>query len=64
WPAVDTLPDLPYEVLSSDCFAFDVVYNPEQTAFLRRCAAQGAKIRNGLEMLHIQAEEAWKIWTA
>ncbi len=64
WPAVDTLPDLPYEVLSSDCFAFDVVYNPEQTAFLQRCAAQGAKIRNGLEMLHIQAEEAWKIWTA
>ena len=64
WPAVDTFPSVPYEVLSSDCFAFDVVYNPEQTAFLQKCAAQGAKTRNGLEMLHIQAEEAWKIWTA
>ena len=64
WPAVDTFPSVPYEVLSSDCFAFDVVYNPDQTAFLQKCAAQGAKTRNGLEMLHIQAEEAWKIWTA
>lgn len=64
WPEVDTFPMLPYEVLSSDFFAFDVVYNPEQTAFLQKCAAQGARTRNGLEMLHIQAEEAWKIWTA
>lgn len=64
WPEVDTFPPVPYEVLSGDCFAFDVVYNPEQTAFLQKCAAQGAKTRNGLQMLHIQAEEAWKIWTA
>lgn len=64
WPEVDTFPPVPYEVLSSDCFAFDVVYNPERTAFLQKCAARGARTRNGLEMLHIQADEAWKIWTA
>lgn len=64
WPETDTFPPVPYEVLSPDCFAFDLVYNPEETAFLKKCAAQGAKTRNGLEMLHIQAEESWKIWTA
>ena len=41
---------------------FDLVYNPLETLFLRRGAAQGAQVKNGLEMLHLQALESWRIW--
>ena len=41
---------------------FDLIYNPEETLFLKKGKAQGAVVKNGLEMLKIQAEESWKIW--
>lgn len=62
WPNVDTCPDLPYGAVTAQHICFDLVYNPPVTEFLRRSKAQGATTINGLEMLHGQAEEAWKIW--
>ena len=62
FPEVDSCPEIPYRAVSSGHYAFDLVYNPETTAFMRRCDEQGAKVLNGLDMLHRQAEAAWKIW--
>lgn len=61
-PDTHTFPELPYESITPEHFAYDIVYNPEKTVFLERCEAAGAKIMNGLGMLHGQAEAAWQIW--
>ncbi len=61
-PKVETCPPIPYEGITSHHLIFDVVYNPDPTLFLQKCAQQGAVVKNGLEMLHIQAEAAWEIW--
>ncbi|MCL2417328.1 MAG: shikimate dehydrogenase [Bacteroidales bacterium] len=62
-PNVDTTPDLPYEKITSDFLCYDLVYTPKETLFLKKSKAQGAVIKNGLEMLHLQAERAWEIWS-
>lgn len=62
FPAINSCPPLPYEAMGDDHFAFDLVYNPAETLFLKRAAESGAKTRNGLQMLHLQAEKAWQIW--
>ena len=62
FPNVDSCPDIPYESITSDHVLFDLVYNPEETLFLKKGKAQGAKTKNGLEMLHLQAIRAWEIW--
>ena len=64
YPDVEACPDIPYEFITSQHLAYDLVYNPEETTFLQRAKAQGAKTKNGLNMLHLQAERAWTIWTA
>ena len=64
FPNVETAPEIPYQFLSERHLAYDLVYNPEETQFLKNCKAQDAQTKNGLEMLEIQAEEAWKIWNA
>lgn len=64
FPDTESCPEIPYNEITERHYAFDLVYNPEQTAFMKRCAQEGAKVVNGLEMLHLQAEAAWKIWTA
>lgn len=61
-PNVSQYPELPYQALKSSHYLYDLVYNPEETAFLRKGKRQGAATKNGLEMLHLQAEESWKIW--
>ena len=61
-PEVDTCPPIPYEAISAQHLLFDCVYNPEETLFLKKGKAQGATIRNGMEMLFGQAKAAWKIW--
>ncbi|MDP1800173.1 MAG: shikimate dehydrogenase, partial [Bacteroidota bacterium] len=43
--------------------AYDLIYNPEQTAFLKQAKDKGATTINGLSMLHLQAEKSWEIWT-
>lgn len=63
YPDVDRCPDIPYPLLTDAHLCYDLVYNPDKTLFLQKAEAQGAAIKNGLEMLHIQADEAWKIWT-
>jgi len=62
YPNVDGCPDIPYDVITSDHILFDLIYNPEETLFLKKGRKKGAVTKNGLEMLHIQAEESWKIW--
>lgn len=63
FPNIKSAPNLPYQYLSNQHFLYDLVYNPEVTEFLNRGLIKGAKIRNGLEMLHLQAEKSWSIWT-
>ena len=55
-------PPIPYEFFTSKHIAFDLVYNPEETVFLKKAKKKGAVTKNGLEMLKLQAEKAWKIW--
>ena len=61
-PNVDASPLLPYEYFTEKHIAYDLIYNPAETQFLKKAAAQGAQIKNGLDMLIFQAEKAWKIW--
>jgi len=64
FPAIDNLPDIPYSKLSEHDFLFDLIYNPDETAFLKRGKEKGAKVKNGLEMLRLQAEKSWEIWNS
>ena len=61
-PNLGTCPDLPYEYLGSEHILFDLVYNPAETLFLKKGKEKGAVIKNGLEMLHLQAEKSWEYW--
>ena len=63
WPHVTNCPDIPYHLLSSNHYLFDLIYNPEITEFMHRGEQQGARIKNGLQMLHLQADYSWKLWT-
>jgi shikimate dehydrogenase len=63
-PDTGSCPDIPYELVSARHLLFDCVYNPEETLFLRNGKAQGATIRNGMEMLTGQARAAWRIWNS
>lgn len=62
FPDIDECPDMPYRFLTSEHLLYDLVYNPEKTLFLQKGEAFGATIRNGYEMLVLQAEESWRIW--
>ena len=56
------LPDIPYQALSPGHLLYDLVYNPSITPFLAEGIRRGAQTKNGLEMLHLQAEASWHIW--
>ncbi|MFA6701263.1 MAG: shikimate dehydrogenase [Dysgonamonadaceae bacterium] len=62
FPKTDTYPDIPYLHLTPNHLLFDLVYNPVETLFLKKGKERGATVKNGEEMLHLQAEAAWKIW--
>lgn len=62
YPHTESFPDLPYEAIGPGHFVFDLVYNPEQTIFLKKAKANGARTCNGLQMLYLQADRAWEIW--
>ena len=62
FPKVDECPAIPYNYLSSDNLLYDLVYNPESTLFMKKGALQGAVVKNGLEMLHLQAIASWEFW--
>lgn len=62
FPDVDASPNLPYEFLGSGHLLFDLIYNPEETLFLKFGRERGARTKNGLDMLHFQKEKCWEIW--
>ncbi len=62
YPKTDTFPNIPYEYISDKHFLFDLVYNPEVSLFLEKGRAQGATIKNGYEMLLLQAKKSYEIW--
>ncbi|MCH8903882.1 MAG: shikimate dehydrogenase [Bacteroidetes bacterium] len=63
FPENETFPNIPYQYITGEHILFDLVYNPENTEFLRKGKEQGAATKNGLEMLHLQAAKSWEIWT-
>lgn len=62
-PNTEACPDLPYQYFNEKHIAFDLIYNPEETVFLKRARQKKAVTKNGYEMLVLQAEKAWEIWT-
>jgi shikimate dehydrogenase len=64
FPNVNECPNIPYDFLSPEHLLYDLTYNPEESLFLKKGKEKGAQIKNGLEMLHLQAEKAWEIWNS
>ncbi len=64
FPEVEHLPDLPYQFLTKKHFLYDLIYNPELTSFLQKGKNVGAIIKNGEEMLKLQADKSWEIWNS
>lgn len=62
YPRHDQCPDIAYEYLGADHLLYDLVYNPEETLFLKKGKERGALVKNGKEMLERQALAAWKFW--
>jgi shikimate dehydrogenase len=61
-PLEQECPPLPYQWIGKQHLAYDLIYTPEETVFLRKCKEQGSVVKNGLQMLHLQAEKSWAIW--
>ena len=62
YPNIDAAPPIPYEGIGPQHLAYDLIYNPSETQFMKQAAAQGAVTKNGLDMLHLQALAGWEIW--
>jgi len=63
-PHIEGKPDLPYSMLSKDHLLFDLVYNPDITAFMKEGIQAGSQVKNGYDMLVHQAEKSWEIWNS
>lgn len=61
-PNTETMAPIDYELIGPDHYVYDLIYNPARTLFLQKSEMRGATIKNGLEMLHVQAEKSWTIW--
>ena len=62
FPKIETYPNIPYDLLNKEHLVYDLIYNPTETLFLQKAKIKGCLIKNGYEMLTIQANESWKIW--
>ncbi len=62
WPDENNCPEIPYSFITQNHYVFDLIYKPAKTLFLAKAQEKGATIKNGFDMLIIQAEESWKIW--
>ena len=62
YPKINECPDIPYNLLTPKHLLYDLLYNPDETLFMKKGKSQGAMVKNGLEMLLLQAFEAWNIW--
>jgi shikimate dehydrogenase len=63
FPETGKAPLIPYQYLDDNHLLYDLIYNPAETLFLKYGRGTGSRVKNGLEMLHLQAEKAWSIWT-
>lgn len=64
FPNVQAAPDIPYQLLTPHHLCYDLIYNPEETLFLKLAKQQGARTKHGMDMLILQAEAAWSIWNS
>jgi len=64
YPKKEAFPNIPYKYINKKHICIDLVYNPPQTSFLKKCSEQGATIINGLTMLYEQADRSWEIWNS
>lgn len=64
FPKTDEMPDIPVEMLREFHRVYDLVYNPAETALMKACLEKGGKVKNGMDMLVLQAEAAWAIWNS
>ena len=62
YPKTEECPKLPYEAMDSHTILYDLIYNPDETLFMKRGAEHGAQVKNGLEMLLLQAFASWEFW--
>ena len=62
FPKTDEYPAIPYDLLSSDHLLYDLLYNPNETLFMKKGKEKGATVKNGLEMLLLQAFASWEFW--
>lgn len=62
-PKIDSCPSIPFGALHADQYIYDLVYNPEETTLMKEARKRGARTKNGLEMLYLQADRAWEIWS-
>ena len=62
FPNIDSCPDIPYDLLTPNHLLYDLLYNPDETLFMKKGKEKGAVVKNGLEMLLLQAFAAWEIW--
>jgi shikimate dehydrogenase len=62
YPSTEAFPPIPYEYLTENNLLYDLNYNPDITRFMQLGAERGAIVKNGLEMLHLQADASWNIW--
>ena len=62
FPKTDQCPDLPYEAMDNHTILYDLIYNPDETLFMNRGKQYGATVKNGLEMLLLQAFASWDFW--
>lgn len=63
-PNIENCPEIPYQFLTEHHFLYDLIYNPSETTFLKNGLENGSIIKNGLEMLELQAEKSWEIWNS
>lgn len=61
-PNISEYPDIPYQLITSKHFLYDLVYNPRETELMKRGFAKGATVTNGMKMLEYQAKKSWSIW--
>ena len=62
YPNIESCPNIQYDKLTPEHLCYDLIYNPDETLFLKKSAQYGAETKNGLEMLLLQAFATWDIW--
>ena len=64
YPNINENPNIPYKYLNKNHLCYDLIYNPNESQFIKKSKTNNAKTINGLNMLKIQADESWKIWNS